>query len=311
MRSAKTRVAVGAAVVTLLALLGACGDDACPAGSTSTGGRCVGATDAGPTDAGHDAGGDAGPCNGACSGDTPVCDTMTGMCVGCLGAIDCAAPMPACDTDTHTCVACVGDRDCTDVAMGKCDVASHTCLACGTSTDCSHFTDTAVCDTTNGTCVQCTADDTSACGGNVCDASTQTCSTQPPDSAGLCQECVSDAQCHMGQLCVPMTFGDPAMPVGNFCLWRQDATGSGAPNGDCTMATHPYVVPVADATSVDGTSATVCGLRLTTCPALHDFGMTTCSGAGDNASCGAAGLDDGISRSIWHGLQVLGAVWFG
>ena len=86
-------------------------------------------------------------------------------------------------------------------------------------------------------------------------------------------------------------------PAGKFCLWRLDATGTGAPAGDC-FTTRPYVREQT-ATSVDGVAAPVCGLALTTCPALNAYRATNCmtlDAAGD-ARCGVEGLDDGLCRA--------------
>ncbi len=301
------------ALLVCAPLFAACGDGgACPPGSTAVGGRCVvPGSDAGSPEQGTDAGPCGGSCGAAtvcephtgrcvgcltaadCAAPTPACDTLTFSCVPCMADSDCAAPTPACDTATHTCVPCIDDSACTDPAAPFCD-STHVCGGCLNSVDCARFDGTATCDRTSGACVECTATDTAACDGGVCDASTHTCSVPTPGSAGLCQPCVSDAQCQAGQLCIPMTFGASATSVGNFCLWRQDATGTYAPNGDCTAA-PPYAKIIADATSVDGTTATVCGLQLTTCPALHDWRNKRCSGPGTgDAECGADGLDDGF-----------------
>ena len=96
-----------------------------------------------------------------------------------------------------------------------------------------------------------------------------------------------------------MTFDTPARPVGNFCLWRQDAAGTGAPGGACS-AVRPYVRAAAGTTSIEGVSATVCGLRSTTCPALNDFSMRNCMtlDATGDALCGALGFDDGLCRML-------------
>jgi len=153
-----------------------------------------------------------------------------------------------------------------------------------------------VCDAASGACVACTAADRTLCGLNVCDGATNTCTMFGAGSAGLCQPCVADAQCADGQLCVPTTFGSAMAPAGNFCLWRLDATGTGAPSGACSRV-RPYV-RAQTATSVDGVSASVCGLALTTCPAINAYRATNCmtlDAAGD-ARCGVDGLDDGLCR---------------
>jgi hypothetical protein len=111
-------------------------------------------------------------------------------------------------------------------------------------------------------------------------------------SAGVCDACVSDAQCGAGQLCVMQYFdevGDSEgeVEVGYFCFWREDATEAGAPAGDCVNA-RPYVDTRADSESIEGTDATVCGLRVTTCAGYKDYSAKTCAGIEDDAVCGDA-----------------------
>ena len=234
----------------------------------------------------------------ACAADTPVCDAPTHRCVPCNADADCAAraATPVCDAPRHACVACNADADCTSLTAPECDLAAHTCGPCTADTACAARPGATVCG--GGACVECTSADRSACGPNVCDVTAHACSALPAGATGLCQTCVSDAQCRTGQLCVPMTFDTPARPVGSYCLWRLDASGAGAPNGDC-FAVRPYVRALPAATSLDGVPATVCGLAVTTCPAMNDFRTANCmtlDAAGD-ARCGAAGFADGVCRA--------------
>jgi hypothetical protein len=69
-----------------LAALG-CSSAACPAGSTSSEGRCI-AIDARVEDA-------PGPCATACSEPTPVCDEANGACVACVGNANCVSAAQA------------------------------------------------------------------------------------------------------------------------------------------------------------------------------------------------------------------------
>ncbi|MGE0791630.1 MAG: hypothetical protein AB7S26_38500 [Sandaracinaceae bacterium] len=260
----------------------------------------------GRTDAGSrrdassiDAGGthaaiDGGPC-GACTTAAPFCDETSSSCVECLVENDCASNTaePHCDTTNHVCVACTAQSHCTEPAAARCTAAG-ACAPCDGPGQCTGIAGTEVCD--NGTCVECTAVERSACNGgmNVCDAATNTCSARGEHSADLCQECVVDDECQVGQLCIPMTF--MSNDVGNFCLWREDAPAG--PNGSCANV-RPYAAG-AELVSVDTTTARVCGLALTTCPALNDFRMRTCTdgmlpGTTDD-ECGVVGLDDGLCR---------------
>ena len=123
--------------------------------------------------------------------------------------------------------------------------------------------------------------------------------------AGLCGDCTADTDCAAGQLCIPMTYDDPATPaadpvaVGNHCLWRSDASGTGAPNGDCFANARPYA-RTSMLTSVDGVTADVCTLAVSTCAAQEDFRMVNCmtlDAAGD-ALCGVASVPDGVCRNV-------------
>lgn len=273
-------------------------------GGVDAGGGEGGPSEGGPPDLGPV---DAGPCGHACTGAAPVCDAPSGTCVECASPSDCAAAAGhVCDTSTHHCVACVADTDCTTPAAPTCDPGSHACVSCTTSADCTHLAGTTVCDMTGvaGLCVECNATADTACGANVCDSAMHTCTTFPRHGTGLCGSCVADAQCMTGQLCVPMTFGTSATPVGDYCLQRQDVTGSCA---------APYFGVVTTA-SVDGVSTTTCGLRVTTCPALLDYSARPCGdlpdggipdggvsadgGVPDDDRCGVAGLADGVCAEV-------------
>lgn len=265
----------------------------CNPGDHEVGDRCVPIDGGGGTDANEDApGDDAGPC-GMCTGDTPLCRESDTTCVACLGDGDCGAGTPRCDVAAGECVACLGDTDCTDPSASRCETATHTCMPCTASTECAHLTGVGVCDA--GDCVECTRTDGTACGGMLCDSLMRTCTTFAPGSAGLCQPCVADAHCPAGQLCVAMTFGDPPVPVGSYCLWRQDATETGGPMGDC-FTIPPYVRASTGTPSIDGTSASVCSLAVTTCEALNDYRSTTCPSldAAGHAVCGVVDVDDGV-----------------
>ena len=253
--------------------------------------RC-GGVDGGQMDAGDGGGMDAGPCGMACADPTPLCRESDGMCVACLGDGDCDGSTPRCDTTAGECVACLNDTHCTNPAAARCGAGA--CTGCTDSEQCAGITDAEVCDTDAATCVQCTAVERDACGTNVCDGSTNTCTTRPEDSKGLCQDCVADAECMDGQLCVAMTF--ESTDVGQFCLWREDATQPTAPMGSCTN-TRPYTqgTPI---TSVDDVTTRVCSLRQTTCPGLNDFDHPdgcTAPVAGD-PECGFSGVNDGLCR---------------
>ena len=253
---------------------------------------CTPPADSGP-DAQTDGGdGDAGPC-GACPAATPLCREADGECVACLGDGDCGGDTPLCDTDAGACVGCLRDADCDDPTAARCEAGA--CTGCDDSLQCAGITGTEVCDTDAVTCVQCTTDERDACGGNVCDGADHTCTTRPERSKGLCQDCVADAECRDGQLCVAMTF--EGTDVGRFCLWREDAPGGAG--GNC-LSVRPYV-ETESLTSVDGVTTNICTLRQTTCVALNQFDMMGCTvgtppPAATDSECGFTGVDDGLCR---------------
>jgi hypothetical protein len=126
--------------------------------------------------------------------------------------------------------------------------------------------------------------------------STNTCA--PMGGSGVrCSECVRDAECQTGMLCVPMRFG--GQPVGQHCLWRQDAAAPGAPNGDCVTGARPFVQAEL-ITSIDGMMTTVCGLRNSTCEAQDDYSSEDCEQLGmpNDALCGREGVADGVCRAF-------------
>ncbi len=236
------------------------------------------------------------------SAGAPVCDTSANECVECLASADCRAPgASVCDTSASECVECLASADCRAPGASVCDLASRACEPCDAAGECAHLPATSVCDLAASTCVECLS--SSDCAPTEgCELALRTCRPFTPASAGPCSPCVRDAECGAGQLCVPMTYDDPTtgaadpVPAGNHCLWRQDAAGPGAPGGDCATI-RPYVRGAA-ATSVDGTTATVCTLRVSTCESQAAFSMLDCmtlDAAGD-ARCGQPGLHDGVCR---------------
>jgi len=240
-----------------------------------------------PDGGGDGGGGDAHvACGGTCTGTMSHClvSGTSETCVGCVAEGDCTGGLH-CDMTSHACVECTTMAQCTDVGMSRCDTTAHTCGACTVNGDCTHLTGTTVCDTAAGSCVQCSATDQTACTSGICLTGTGTCAPMG-GATSTCGACTHDADCHAGQLCIPMTHSSTV--VGNFCAWRLDAAGLGAPGGDCLANARPYTRPTM-VTSVDGVSTMVCTLRSTTCEALSNF-LSACTPATAPASstmCGS------------------------
>lgn len=245
--------------------------------------------DASPPDAG-DAGADAGPCGMACTGATLVCDTGSGMCVGCLAETDCTAPAGLCDPATNLCVACLGDGDCiADPAIPICEAGA--CRACTADADCAGMAASPVCDEPSGRCVECTVDsEATTCGppaNRACHPTDLTCTGQERGTLGFCEACVSDSECIINasgeNRCVPMDFEGSSH--GSYCLLDQSTLVPAGPCPDRMTADRL-------GTSVLGVEATYCFVQenITTCEAVLGFN-DLCPGG--DADCGASGLDDG------------------
>jgi hypothetical protein len=226
-------------------------------------------------------------CTPACSGEQPICLQPSLTCVQCTNNDDCGSydAKPYCDIARNTCVECLDNTDCEAESASLCLAGK--CSPCATNDDCSHIPDRGVCRIAEeadaggeiGTCVQCTGTDYQACRTNdagpsfVCDSLHNTCSRVAQEhSAGLCKPCVSDAQCQPGSLCVEEVFKSGKV-VGRFCFPR---LGVGEVK-DCTKVA-PYVKALT-ADSIDGTLATVCMLRMSTCTALNQLGRQSCTAA--------------------------------
>jgi hypothetical protein len=245
-----------------------------------------------------------------CPSSAPAC-TGENTCVGCTdSAKHCGGKKPICDASHHECVQCLADSDCTDPAASHCSKGA--CVPCTGSEQCKHLDGVGVCDTSSGSgeCVECTGTQYEACGTDsvtskplVCDSKARACTTKQAGTAEPCQPCVADAHCRAGTACMQTTFGPSNAETGNFCLWKQDATGNGAPNGDCLNA-RPYVGTESKWKSVDGDDPKVCKPALTTCQGQNDFRAKSCSGetSQGNAECGAEGVDDAYCAPFGSGF---------
>ena len=195
-------------------------------------------------------------------------------------ALECAAGFfPCTGPDCQTaCVECAGHADCTDPARSRC--VEGRCQGCATSRDCASQPDTPVCDTDTGTCIECTVDESGACGGNSCDPATQRCTDTPIRSLTDCERCKADIECQDYQRCIPMNFAGQSRPDG-YCMDIESLRA----------CDKPFPMDV-ERVSLSGHPLTrYCGIReeKITCEAFHDFG----SRCDDDSDCGAPTLDDG------------------
>ena len=237
---------------------------------------------------------DTGDCvqctdNTHCSDATPVCNTDSNSCVACTENTHCSGDTPFCDTDSNSCVTCLANDACTDPTASLCEDGQ--CAPCLNNDDCAHIEGKAVCDA--GECVECTGTDYAACGIDaktstpyVCDTLNRTCTSLLEHDVGACESCVSDAHCQLGHLCALQTFGDTPDEVGYFCHWKRGDTDNGAP-ALCSSA-PPYVKTISAASSIDGATADLCGLAVSTCTARNEFRAKDCTVAmsPDDTLCG-------------------------
>jgi hypothetical protein len=230
-----------------------------------------------------------------------VSDASAGLarqCVECRNADDCGSAAPLCLDGA--CVQCETDADCTSPTASQCDAATHGCVPCSGVGECEHLSGTTACDIGSGTCVQCTAAESSACEDTACitvpGATRFTCSSQELGNAASCEPCVSDAACATGRACILETFeGEPTEWV---CLPKQgDGEGETAACSNTRLTTSTI-----EAVSADALSGLFCKPRRTTCAGVLSYGTggTTPPGGtppdvceGDD-DCGLPGVADGV-----------------
>lgn len=169
--------------------------------------------------------------NGDCPGDAPLCDTATGVCVGCLSAADCTdSEKPFCTPEHRQCGECVSNDDC-GAAKPVCDQEDNECkeclvdshcnagyscgadakchFACDSNADCNDDSKP-LCDLDSQSCVECLDDTDCPAAAPVCDGKN-------------CHGCITAADCV-----------DPLAPVckGDKCVQCEKDT-------DCTDPTKP------------------------------------------------------------------------
>jgi len=182
----------------------------------------------------------------------------------------------------------------------QCSPQSSSCTACTDDTQCAHIPGKNVCSA--GACVQCTGTKAEACGSQdsvplVCDSMSKTCSTLKAGKAGVCKPCVSDAQCMPGQLCVQETVNGKML--GFACFWKKGGQ-NGAP-ASCFLDGRPFSKQLSSASSIDGATADICTLSISSCLAFEQFKSVDCATdptappavrMADDSKCGVApGMD--------------------
>jgi MYXO-CTERM domain-containing protein len=210
-----------------------------------------------------------------CKGPIPVCNVVTGTCVGCNTNADCAAPAPICFA--NACVGCTSDYTTSNPPPRSCPTAQ--LPACQTS------------GTLAGECTQCSSTNASVCAAlpqqPVCVAGKEECG------------CAQDSDCGVktGMLC------DPAQPPAGKCVPGCKVTGGtdNCPPGEvCVGGTCQAAPPDAGADGGDaGTSSSSGGADA----AIESGSGSGGDGGGDSGSSsgggdsggggGEAGIDSG------------------
>ncbi len=202
---------------------------------------------------------------------TPICNNGSDLCEGCTMDNDCSSAhpsLPICNETTGSCNECeVGSTSCpaaTPICREMAGIAR--CAACTADVDCTGRAGASVCAESGsnmGECVECDANDASACAGGVCDTTTNTCvecagatecadtPTTPICTGGSCVACSADAQCN-------------AITAGDVCVTMGPRTGA---CGDC-----------------DPTDSACTGMT-----PICDPATTMCEACGSGAECVARG----------------------
>ena len=150
-----------------------------------------------------------------CSGDSDcaageTCAQPSATCVkACTNNLECPASTPVCETVTRLCVPCASDVDCQGRTASRCDTRSGVCVECLEDDHCSNRGDRILCEKGRGRCVECLAN-------NFCEEANETCSlvigecaipcsaekSCPPGDARICDptinfcvECLDDEDC--------------------------------------------------------------------------------------------------------------------
>ncbi len=209
----------------------------------------------------------------ACTGATPVCNTASSTCVGCLTNATCSGATPICDATALTCRGCNGNSDCGGTTP-YCDnltgsAALGTCVACVADVDCGGSTPR--CDLVTNACTQCLS--STDCGGD-----------SPICTSGTCRACAGDGDCSA----TPTT---PACEVWGAC-GQCSSTNAARCSGGTGVCDYPTGTCVACEFNTDcaGTTPT-CNPTTHTCrPCAHN---ADCVGNPSGPACVLSGLKVG------------------
>ena len=128
--------------------------------------------------------------------DLPACKQgeagASNVCVECTTNEHCPGES-VCNAATNLCVECTTNEHCPDPDASVCNVETNACQSCQTNDDCRGIAAGDVC--FDESCVECTSEDDSACGGNSCDPVAFSCTNTERGSVQLCEPCKADSEC--------------------------------------------------------------------------------------------------------------------
>jgi hypothetical protein len=198
-----------------------------------------------------------------CPGSAPHC--VANACVECRAGepSDCAASPVGSLCVKGACGECGSHADCGNPTLARCD-AWNKCVPCEQNVECASQAAAGgeplgVCDA--GACVECTGTQYDACRVGaaqfVCDSRLRSCADKAVATEAPCYECVSDAQCMPGLLCMHTKKG--TADTGLYCLSKLAEMAGSSCLGDLTASEATWV-------SVDGVSEVVCRHPTWSCP---------------------------------------------
>jgi hypothetical protein len=173
-------------------------------------------------------GGGSGNCPSTCAGDTPVCDTDSQTCVGCVTSNDTCGDGQYCNADSQSCSnGCKGDADCSSPLT--CDAATHQCVSCTTDAQCEAGF---VCGP-SGQCVAGCSDSQPCSNGLACCGAVCTDLNNDAASCGMCgKPCVdleNAAEACVAGLCkldkCDAGFADCNQNADDGCEWDEGVFG--------------------------------------------------------------------------------------
>lgn len=260
-------------------------------------------------------------CNDECAPDE-ICDATLLVCVrnvdagvdtACTSSAQCNVARPHCELTMGLCVECIGHLDC---PSGRCDPFTFTCLSagCTSGADCEAELGRPYC-AADGACVECrTSSDCPSVGGQrrTCDLGLRQCVANPCTEdahctldasrvceveSGGCVQCVRDEHCGSGRCRTELN-------VCVECLGDDDCDASRGET--CNVDTNTCAV-TGCGTDATCPGADRCDIQTRKCVACLGDGDCAFGGVCDDGACAAPDSCVADSDCPWAGVCVDGA----